>query len=137
MSFAHVFPEADYRHHLGIQRGDLRTFFGSTSSHDEILAERTFWLDREPENYAAALPEAGPAVAETAELLGVDDGAASSNIDALIRLGRSLEPDFVLLVPAADGAFRVVAGCVCFPSSGRSRRSSGCRSTMFIPWCRT
>jgi hypothetical protein len=34
-----------------------------------------------------------------------------------IELGRKLEPDFLLLKPDAAGVFRLLAGCVCFPSS--------------------
>jgi len=42
---------------------------------------------------------------------------AGRSLARCIELGRKLETDFVLLKPDATGVFRLLAGCVCFPSS--------------------
>lgn len=117
MSFARLFPDADYRHHLSVKRGDLAAFFAPRSAHDEVIAERNRWLDAEPRNYAAALESAGPAIAEAAQVLGVGTRAQTDPSETIAALGRELEPDIVLLEKNGDGLFGVVAGCVCFPSS--------------------
>ena len=74
-----------------------------------------------------------PSEGERAEVRGIstirraakDQGNASkgpslndgSPLARCIELGRKLEPDFLLLKPDAAGVFRLLAGCVCFPSS--------------------
>jgi dimethylamine monooxygenase subunit A len=40
-----------------------------------------------------------------------------SGFDSALALGRTWEPDWLLLKPDAQGAMRLWAGCVCFPSS--------------------
>ena len=46
------------------------------------------------------------------------DGQRSLNpVQACAWLGGELEPDFLLLRPAAEGGMQLAAGCVCFPSS--------------------
>ena len=42
-----------------------------------------------------------------------------------VELGRKLEPDFLLLKPDAAGVFRLLAGCVCFPSSWSMEEKMG------------
>src|SRR4030095_8360963 len=44
-------------------------------------------------------------------------GAMPALPSACLALGRQLEPDWLLLTPDGAGSFRLVAGCVCFPSS--------------------
>lgn len=117
MSFAALFPDADFRHHLSVKRGDLERFFAPTAEHDSLLAERRRWLRESPGNYIAANPEAAPLIDETAEVLGVAVDRNGDLLGRLSSLGAQIEPDIVLLQKTADGIFRVVAGCVCFPSS--------------------
>lgn len=119
MPFAPLFPDADYRHHLSVKRGDLRRFFAPRADHDEVIAERNRWLDETPENYAATIESAAPVLDETTAVL--NRSGDSLNVDdslgKAIALGRRYEPDIVLLEKQPDETFHVVAGCVCFPSS--------------------
>src|SRR5690606_34211742 len=85
------------------------------------------WLHTTPEIYTALLPEATPLLEEAIALAQSEQTLLPKAVTALAAakspeekcriLGESWEPDFVLLRPEEDGAFRVVAGCVCFPSS--------------------
>ena len=118
MSFARLFPAADYRHHLSVKRGDLKRFFAPPESDHSVIAERNRWLDESPSLYSAAFESAAPMISETAELLGAPAVTPpADSVAAVTDLGRRIEPDIVLLEKAPDGVFRVVAGCVCFPSS--------------------
>ena len=129
-----LFPEADYAHRLSVKRGDLRAFFAPTEEHKEIMAERRRWLGESPRDYVAAAPDAAPLIRETAQLLaphvmktadrenltGLTSQVPSSRdlpVRDLIAIGCAIEPDIVLLKKGDDDVFRVVAGCVCFPSS--------------------
>ncbi|MGI8821188.1 MAG: heme-dependent oxidative N-demethylase subunit alpha family protein [Chthoniobacterales bacterium] len=114
MPFVSLFPDSDYRHHLSLKRGDLARFFAPQPDHAAVIAERNRWLDQNPELYSAALDSAAPIVAEAFAALHVPDENGASAVGSL---GRHLEPDIILLEKNADGIFRVVAGCVCFPSS--------------------
>ena len=51
------------------------------------------------------------------KLSGVSLGKGASAFDKCLALGREWEPDFLLLKADADEVVRLVAGCVCFPSS--------------------
>jgi hypothetical protein len=117
-SLAQLFPDADYRHQLSIKRGDPAAYFAATPEHAGILAERERWLRESPALYAGALEGSESVVAAaTAELTRwalIEARGAASDVASL---GRQIEPDIVLLVKQPDGIFRVVAGCVCFPSS--------------------
>ena len=117
MDLRSLFPDADYRHHLGLKRGDLQQFFAPTAEHDSIIAERRHWIAESPAEYLVATDDAEPVIAETAAVLGVDLNGASDSLGQLTAIGTSVEPDIVLLKRAGDGVFRVVGGCVCFPSS--------------------
>lgn len=119
MSFVRLFPDADYRHHLSVKRGDLAAFFASQPEHEEIMAERNRWLDEAPQTYAAALPSASPAIKETAQAVRREVAPALKEdaLQAVVEIGRHLEPDIILLEKDEHGIFRVTAGCVCFPSS--------------------
>ena len=94
---------------LGLRRGD-DDFFRNRAENRGLLEERRRWLASEPERYFAG--DAPPA-----ELLALartmNPGIAA---DSLRTLGESWEPDFLLLRQNEAGEFRLVAGCVCFPS---------------------
>ena len=123
MSFARLFPDADYQHHLSVKRGDARRFFAPTSEHEVIVAERARWLKESPYLYAGALESSQSIIEDAVDAMrewGAINQVASEAKDSLGQisaLGAKIEPDVVLLEKNPDGVFRVVAGCVCFPSS--------------------
>ncbi len=121
MSLAELFPDGDYRFHLTLRRGAPREFF-RTQSSPSLLAERTRWLAEAPARYAALQPEGAPLLDEFAALLaewgvmdaGIHDGEGTPA--KLLRLGRELEPDFLLLSPDGEKKFRLRGGALCFPT---------------------
>jgi len=128
MTLADLFPEEDYRFNFRFERGSISEFFRPTAQHDEIIEQRRFWLEREPAKHAALLPEGNALLREA---IGIGQAERTFNDEmnsALIRggasewevcvaLGKAWEPDFLLLQCQADGVVRLVAGCICFPSS--------------------
>ncbi len=117
MSFAPLFPDADYRHHLSVKRGDLARFFAPREEHAEVIAERRRWLAEDAPFHAAALDSAEPIIREAARVLQIPLSSGDDASEAILELGRAVEPDVILLEKNDDGIFRVAAGCVCFPSS--------------------
>ena len=107
---------------MGLRRsGD--EFFQNRPENRAVLEERRHWLAREPERYAACEPEGEVALAEAmAFARAMNPGIAA---DSLVALGESWEPDFLLLRQNEDGEFRLVAGCVCFPSHWALREKIG------------
>ena len=128
MTLADLFPEEDYRFNFRFERGSISEFFRPTAQHDEIIEQRRFWLEKEPSKHAALLPE-GNALLEEAIGVGKAEGTFADEGDSALlgagpaewerclALGKGWEPDFLLLECKADGVARLVAGCVCFPSS--------------------
>lgn len=112
-----------YRFEMGLHRGDGR-FFENTLDAPKLLAERAHWLQSNPERYAAVLPEGEPLLAEAMEWAAALNPSGrlpafrpdESALDRCHWLGKQWEPDFLLLRPDNAG-FRLVAACVCFPSS--------------------
>ena len=124
--FDDLFPVADHRLQMRFRRARIADVFARSERTIEVLAERCEWLDRDAHLYAAFLTEAEPALRETCRMLAEADAlcleqarADSANpLEVLIELGRRIEPDLLLLTPDGEsGEFRLVAGCVCFPSS--------------------
>lgn len=125
-----IFPDADHRWRLGLRRGtSLAAYFADADPTGAMRAERARWLADDPERYAACLPAAEPALAETSELaraLGAaGDFAGGAPFERLLHLGRAWEPDFVWMHPGADGLFRLIGGVVCFPSAWALRDKLG------------
>jgi len=133
MNLSDLFPNEDYRFAMRFERGRPADFFAPTDAGPRLLAERDRWLNEEPAHYAALLPGGEPLLAETLDLLrawpatrtvacpggvsvlaSLNDGSPMSHC---VELGRKLEADFLLLKADAAGAFCLLAGCVCFPSS--------------------
>ena len=107
---------------MGMSRGD-DTFFQNQNENSAVIEERRHWLATEPEQYAACEPGGFAALAEAitcARSLNAEISASS-----LLALGAQWEPDFLLLRPNAAGEFRLVAGCVCFPSHWALREKIG------------
>jgi len=120
MNLAQYFPDEDYRLTMRFERQAPEDFFASTQPH--VLVERQRWLAEAPHRYAAVLSEGAPILAEARDLFrswpATREGLSPDlpAWEAALELGRQLETDWLLLVPD-DGSFRLVAGCVCFPSS--------------------
>lgn len=98
-----LFPDADYRFQMNLERGSVDEFFRATESHEQILSERRHWLDTDSAKYSAMLKEGEALREEAAEVLRVPDIW-------------NIEPDVLLLTPQ-NGQYRLVGACVCFPSS--------------------
>jgi dimethylamine monooxygenase subunit A len=114
--WSRLFSSTEFRWQMGLRGGDVRSFFAPTADHAQILAERRQLLDESPGDYAMLL-DAGKDLLEETRAFAVAAGAFDTAADhTLESLGRSLEPDFVLLVPSANGPV-IVGGVVCFPSS--------------------
>lgn len=121
-----LFPEADYRHRMKFRPGTVAQFFGKTGANEELLAQRRRWLESDPGLCAGALPEARALVGEAVTLLRAErvlpeeafaGGQPAELLPQMIALGRLVEPDVLLLRWEEPGHFRLLAGCVCFPSS--------------------
>ena len=121
-----VLPDADYRLQMRFQKRDVRDFFKPRPSSDEVLRERTRWLQSAPDTHSALHPE-GQALLEETLALAIALHTIPSSLtlsfldlhDPLARcrqLGRGWEPDFLLIRPDREGVFRLRGGCVCFPS---------------------
>jgi hypothetical protein len=88
-----------------------------------VLEQRRHWLQHEPDVYSALLPEGVPLleeVVEQSQASGFDPPLARRQAgprERLHAIGGALEPDFLLLKPDESGAMKLLAGCVCFPSS--------------------
>jgi len=115
-----LFPDEDYQFHFGVRSGAPETFFGVTSRNDELLRERRRWLNTQPDQCRVQLPTATPLINETIALARQWRSLTGNDSpNDILELGRVWEPDFVLLRPDENGAFAMVAACVCFPSSWR------------------
>lgn len=131
-SLAELFPDGDFRFHLTLRRVEPEQFFRPRGHRDQLLAERARWLAEDPTRYAAITPAGEAPLREFAALAAdwayptLGDTADNISSDALLRqLGRSLEPDILLLAPDADGRFRLRGGCLCFPTGWALREKLG------------
>jgi len=113
-STAEIFPAGDFAFTMRFRRGEIADFFRNTARNESLLAERRKWLSETPERYAASLPEAGPILSQVSQLARAVGVNASPNI---FDLGRNWEPDLLILRVEPNVQPRLVAGCVCFPSS--------------------
>jgi hypothetical protein len=117
---ADLFPAGDFGFHMRFRRGDIAQFYRNTAAHADIIDERRKWLEKDRAKYAAALPEAGPLLAEATELarsVGIEVATAAAPIETITNLGAAWEPDILLLRASATSQPTLIAGCVCFPSA--------------------
>jgi hypothetical protein len=127
MTLTELFPDEDYRFHFRFERGNPVEFFGTGEEHESIITQRDRLLVEEPKRHSALLPDGVALLDETIELArewgtlksapfpqAIDSTEAWSNC---LGLGRTWEPDFLLLKIEPTRVVRLVAGCVCFPSS--------------------
>ena len=125
MNLTDLFPDADYQFSFRFERAPAGQFFRPTAAHDGLVAERRRWLERDPGRYAGLLPEGVPLLEETIAFARIEGTLRSDDLaqapgqtwERCLELGRTWEPDFVLLTVAPDTTVRLVGGCVCFPSS--------------------
>lgn len=120
---------------MRLEQGSVASFFGPSEAHEAILAERRKWLRATPLECLILWVEGEPMLDELAGLAQAGGIRSSPMLSPLVhsgskqakllRLGESWEPDFVLLLPGTDGIFKVVGGCVCFPSSWRLAEKLG------------
>ena len=112
-ALARLLKEGAFEFQMGMRCGD-DAFFQNRSVSRRLLEERRRWLAESPELYAACEPTGEAALAEAMVFArSVNPGIAA---DSLLSLGANWEPDFLLLRQNDGGEFRLVAGCVCFPS---------------------
>jgi hypothetical protein len=110
-----LFPKEEFAFTMKFRRGEIGAFFQNTSAAATVLAERRQWLNETPARYAEMLPDAQDLLREAislAQSLGVEIPEESA-----LGLGGAWEPDWLLLRASVDQQPRLVAGCVCFPSS--------------------
>lgn len=100
---------------MGMHRADTATFFGPSSRHQQVLAERRELLATHPERHLALLPQGEEVLDEAMELLGASS-QASLPTDRLREWSQTLEPDLLLMRADEQGALRLVGGALCFPS---------------------
>jgi dimethylamine monooxygenase subunit A len=114
-SISDLFPKEDFAFTMKFRRGDVAKFFENSAEHASILEERKKWLRESPSRYTAMLPEAGDVLEEAIALarsVGVE-----VHEETLLGLGGAWEPDLLMLSASASEQPKLVAGCVCFPSS--------------------
>lgn len=127
MTLERLFPDEDYRFFLRFERVPPAGFFLPTAANASLLAERRHWLEADPKRYSVLLPEGVRLLEQTIQLarewnsVSAVVGSCSDKLDsaraACLELGAAWEPDFLLLDKAREGVLRLVAACVCFPSS--------------------
>lgn len=117
-SLVALFPDADFRFHLTLRRGTPSQFFGPVDPAGRLLAERADWLRRNPARYAAMLPEGEPLLEEFATMAAdwVPSLVSDPEECTIEKIGRSMEPDILLLSPDNEGRFRLRGGALCFPT---------------------
>lgn len=112
LPWSEIFPDEDYRFHLRLRPGDVRSFFAPTDA--ALLAERAGWLDAAPALYAGATATAAPLLDDMErELEAPRLAAEASPFERVVALGLHLEPDWMLI----DDDLRLAAGAVCFPTA--------------------
>jgi dimethylamine monooxygenase subunit A len=110
-----LFPKEDFAFAMKFRRGEVGAFFRNSAEHSAILEERKKLLREDPARYAAMLPE-GSDVLKEAIALARSVGVHVEE-ETLVGLGAAWEPDLLMLRGSASEQPKLVAGCVCFPSS--------------------
>lgn len=128
-NWTRLFPDEDYGFHFGVRRGPARDFFVPTTDHERLIGERHRWLSEDAERYAGLLPQGEDVLEETIALFESWELASLTGAppDRCVELGKKVEADLVLMKPDDSGAFIMVGGCVCFPSSWRLTDKLGLR----------
>ena len=107
---------------MAFGRGQFASFYGASVENENILKERKHWIATNSQHHLAALPESADLLQETVSLAHEhgtipEPPMAASDPGHLARfLGEHWEPDYLVL-SRDGGTFKLVCGCVCFPSS--------------------
>jgi len=105
-----LFSAGEFRFSLGIGSVEPADFFRNVEG-DRLLELRRQALDSSVSDYLQAIRHEGIWLAVQDFVNGLEPGADTASID---NLGRSWEPDFVILDRVTPHQVR--GGCVCFPS---------------------
>ena len=114
-----LFSAGEFRFSLGIGSVEPADFFRNVDG-DRLLRLRRQALDSSCSDYLQPINDEGLLLAVRRFVDAVEPGADTASIDLL---GRSWEPDFVILDRAAPHEVR--GGCVCFPSGWSLREKIG------------
>lgn len=131
MNLEDILQDKDFGHHMRLQKGAIADFYRPSDKHEITIAERRHWLDSDPQTYMALLPEGAELLSETL-LLASEIGTYSSpisnkdHLELCKSLGCQWEADFLLMKPDNNGVFRLVGGCLCFPSHWAIQDKLGC-----------
>ena len=130
-----MLPDRDYGLQMRFAKHDIAEFYKSRAADSPILTERRKWLERDPDTYRALYPEGRELLDETVEIAislqtlpsedDIHDFKAHDPIERCRLLGSLWEADFLLMKPDAQGVFRMVGGCLCFPSHWALREKMG------------
>jgi hypothetical protein len=114
-----LFSAEEFRFSLGIGSVEPVDFFRNVEG-DRLLELRRQALDSSFSDYLQPVRDEGLWLAVRDFVNGLEPGADTTSIDLL---GRSWEPDFVILDRVAPHQVR--GGCVCFPSGWSLRHKIG------------
>jgi dimethylamine monooxygenase subunit A len=114
-----LFSAGEFRFSLGIGSVEPADFFRNVEG-DRLLELRRQALDSSVTDYLQAIRDEAIWLAVRDFVNGLKPGADTTSID---NLGRSWEPDFVILDRVAPHQVR--GGCVCFPSGWSLREKIG------------
>jgi dimethylamine monooxygenase subunit A len=114
-----LFSAEVFRFSLGIGSVEPAGFFRNVEG-DQLLELRRQALDSSVRDYLRAIQDEGAWLAVRDFVEGIEPGADTTSIETL---GRTWEPDFVILDRAAPHQVR--GGCVCFPSGWSLREKIG------------
>ena len=117
-----LIKDGAFEFQMGMRRGG-DSYFQNRPEDRALLEERRRWFAESPELYTACEPGGEATLLEAMVFArSINPGLAA---DSLLTLGANWEPDFLLLRQNDDGDFRLVAGCVCFPSHWALREKMG------------
>jgi dimethylamine monooxygenase subunit A len=114
-----LFSAGEFRFSLGIGSVEPADFFRNVDG-DRLLGLRRQVLDSSFGDYLQPIRDEGLWLAVRDFVQGLEPAADTTSLDLL---GRSWEPDFVILDRAAPHQVR--GGCVCFPSGWSLREKIG------------
>jgi dimethylamine monooxygenase subunit A len=114
-----LFATGEFRFSLGIGSVEAANFFRNVEG-DRLLELRGQALDSSVSDYLQPVGDDGIWRAVRDFVNGLEPSADAASIDSL---GRTWEPDFVILDRAAPHQVR--GGCVCFPSGWSLREKIG------------
>ena len=114
-----LFSAGEFRFSLGISSVEPVDFFRNLEG-EELLELRQRALDSSSSDYVQPVRDDAVWASVRKFVDGLEPGANSGSIEAL---GRSWEPDFVIL--DRESPHQVKGGCVCFPSGWSLREKIG------------